>query len=542
MKSSPAQKIQALIERREFILPSALFLIFLAVTLPGISWGYPEGWHPDEIVVRAIWVLRGEWQFSEINFDYPDLPQHIMLGLGKLVLALGYAEADIRVAARVLSAALAGLTIVLTYLLARRISENRWVAGLAGLLLLCVSAMSHNGRFAHNDTFIAFFAVSAVLFLVNYAHSGRRGWLYASFLAVGMAASSKYNGISLVIAPAAVYLVLQRRHLWKDPLRTVETVFLGGVLTFLGFALGTPKALFWMTYYFKRMVPALLHTGNYARQPDSVRGILGQYASFAEGTGWLLFILFALALGWAVYRTFQAWRSAPEQRDPQTPLLAILLLSILALDLPVMVSYNFATRFFLPLYPLFAVLGALFIAETWKFERYRKVAGALLGLVLLISFARNISVMMLFFNDPRTPASAYIASLPAGMSLEYTYYPPNIPPGLFEREHNYPIYFKKSADEDIPGNKKFKYNAGEDGLLQRGTDYLVVDTFTSDRFRDPYICETMQTDCAFFQQLETGQSEHFKLVARFDYSLPPYLPRVAISFVNPGIRIYQRIK
>src|SRR5512146_1875712 len=93
-------------EKHEYIIPLALFLIFLAFTLPGISWGYPDGWHPDEIVTRVIWALHGEWKFSEINFDYPDLPQYVMLGLGKLVLALGYGDADVRIAARVLSAVL----------------------------------------------------------------------------------------------------------------------------------------------------------------------------------------------------------------------------------------------------------------------------------------------------------------------------------------------------------------------------------------------------------------------------------------------------
>ena len=152
MKSSPVQKIQTFIEKHEYIIPLVLFLLFLAVTLPGISWGYPDGWHPDEIVGRSMWALRGEWQFSEINFDYPDLPQYVMFGLGKVVLALGYAEPDIRVAARVLSAVLAGLTIVITYTITRRISGNRWIAALSGVLLLSVSAMTHNGRFAHNDT------------------------------------------------------------------------------------------------------------------------------------------------------------------------------------------------------------------------------------------------------------------------------------------------------------------------------------------------------------------------------------------------------
>ncbi len=541
MRSPLVQKNQIFLEKHEYIVPLVLFLVFLAVTLPGISWGYPDGWHPDEIVIRAIWALRGEWQFSEINFDYPDLPQYVMLGLGKLVLAFGYGEADIRVAARVLSAVLAGLTIVLTYNLTRRISGDVRIAGLSGLLLLSVSALSHNGRFAHNDTYITFFVTLAVLFLINYAMTEKRGWLYASLFTVGMAASSKYNGISLVIAPALVYLIGRRKTLFKNLLDTFETVFIGGALTFLGFAIGTPKALFWMTYYFKRMIPALLHTGNYARQPDSVRGILGQYGNFADGTGLLLFILFAAAFLWAVYRSIQAWRTKPEGRDSQAPLISILLLSILALDLPVMVSYNYATRFFLPMYPLFAVLGALFIGEIFKLKQFQKLTCAALALVILFSFARNISVMLLFLHDARIPASRYIESLPLETSLEYTYYPPTIPMGHFEREHNYPIYFKKSPEEELPTSRKYVFNAGEVGLEKRKTDYLVVDSFTANRFHNAYICGTMPAECDFFKKLETGRSDHYQLSAEFSYSLPPFLPQMSIDFVNPSIRIYERI-
>lgn len=529
-------------EKHEYIIPLVLFLLFLAVTLPGISWGYPDGWHPDEIVGRSIWALRGEWQFSEINFDYPDLPQYVMFGLGKVVLALGYAEPDIRVAARVLSAVLAGLTIVITYAITRRISGKTLIASLSGVLLLSVSAMTHNGRFAHNDTYVTFFVTLAVLFLVNYRKTEQRGWLYTSFVAVGMAASSKYNGISLVAASALVYLIKERQTLFKRPLQTFETIFISGALTFLGFAIGTPKAFFWMAYYFKRMIPALLHTGSYARQPDSVRGIFAQYGSFAEGAGQLLYIVFVIAFFWAVYKLVQARRVDKELRDPQTPFLALLLLSILALDLPIMVSYNYVTRFFLPIYPLFAVLSALFVGEIYKFRQYQKVTSLVFGIIVVLSFARNISVMLLFFNDARIPASQYVAALPAGTTLEYTYYPPYIPPKHFEREHNYPLYFKKAPDEELPTSKKYVFNAGEPGLDKRLTDYLVTDSFTYDRFNNAYICESMPAECDFFQQLDTGQSEHYKLIAEFSYSLPPYLPQLGIAFVNPSIRIYERIK
>src|SRR4030095_14205121 len=189
------------LEKYEFLIPLLLFIIFLALTLPGISWGAPNMWHPDEIVVRSIKALHGEWKFSEINFDYPDLPQYAMFWLGKIILALGQADKEVLIASRVLSAVLAGLTVVLTYVITRRVGGNIYVGGLSGLLLICVSEMEHNGRFAHNDTYLVFFTTLAVLFVVEYFKRRSKVWLYASFVTVGMAASSKYIGGSLVILP-----------------------------------------------------------------------------------------------------------------------------------------------------------------------------------------------------------------------------------------------------------------------------------------------------------------------------------------------------
>ena len=102
---------QPFLEKYEFLIPLMLFIVFLVITLPGISWGGLNGWHPDEIVVRSIKALHGQWQFDEINFDYPSLPQYVMFGLGKLILAMGYTDLEVLIASRVLSAVLAGLTI-----------------------------------------------------------------------------------------------------------------------------------------------------------------------------------------------------------------------------------------------------------------------------------------------------------------------------------------------------------------------------------------------------------------------------------------------
>jgi hypothetical protein len=470
-----------------------------------------------------------------------------MFWLGKAILALGQTDKEILIASRVLSAVLAGLTIVLTYVIARRARGNFHVAGLSGLLLLCVSGLSNNGRFAHNDTYLTFFTTLSILFLVIYHNQQHRVWLYAAFITVGMAASSKYTGGSLILAPVLVFLILQRNELRKNLLSVMETLFIGGALTFLGYAFGTPKALFWMTYYFKRVFTALNWQINYGRQPDSIRGIIGQYRLVEEATGTALYWLFVATFLWACYRVIQSYRGGTLTRENKAGVFAILLFAIVALDLPIMISYNYQIRYFLTLMPLLAILAAFFLEELYTragqsgnpFFSKAIIAGA--SLIILFSFARILSVMLLFINDARIPASEFVKTLPAGTSLEHTSYPPTLPEAYFEREHNYPVYFKKSQNDVIPTNKNYEFNAAEKGLDDRMTDYLVFDSFTSDKFKKPRTCEAMPAECDFFKQLETGQSNHYRLIAEFSYTLPPYLPQIDAAYANPTIRIYERI-
>jgi len=533
------------LERYEFIIPLLLFVLFLAFTLPGISWGAPSIWHPDEVVYISIGALYEGKEFDASNFNHPHLPIYAMLGLGKILVALGQTDKEVLIGARVLSAALTGLTIVLAYLIPRRTGKNIYVSALSGLLLLSVSEMSHNGRFAHNDTFVTFFCALTIFFLVQYITKNHKGWLYAAFFASGMAVSSKYIAITLAIVPTILYLWTKRESFFKRTLEIFETIFIGGILTYLGYAVGTPKALTWMAYYFKRLIPALIYNSNYGVQPDSVRGIIGQYSVFLNGVGVALFLLFLTAFLWGCYKVLLAYRAKSLNTEGYR---ALLILSILVIDLPIMASYNYPTRFFLPLMPFFAILSALFVSDLYMFAKqsgsstYPKLIGTSLTLILVLSLARLISVMLLFMNDARLSATKFVASLPAGTSLEHTEYPPTIPAEHFDREHNYPIYFKNTPDEPILTNKNYLYNVGEVGLDDRQTKYLVVDGFTFHKFDNPYTCEIMQVECDFFKQLATGQSEHYKLIADFSYKLPRFLPQLEVSFVNPEIRVYERIE
>ncbi|HSM70598.1 MAG TPA: phospholipid carrier-dependent glycosyltransferase [Anaerolineales bacterium] len=541
------QRIKTLLEEHEWIIPLSLFVAFLGFTLPGIAWGAPSVWHPDEIVVRSIKALYGEWRFSEINFDYPDLPQYAMYFLGKLFLALGQTNREILIGSRVLSALLAGLTILLVYIIARRMGGSVLIAGLAGLLLLCVSELSHNGRFAHNDSYVTFFTTLAILFLILYHLRTDRVWLYASFFTVGLAASSKYIGGSLIIAPLLVYLFEQKDNFHRNKLAALETLFISGALAYLGFAFGTPKALTWMAFYFKRLFTTLQFQINYNRRPDSIRGIVGQYGVLADGLGIAIVLLLGAGFLWGCYQVLKAQRAGNLTQGSRAGAFAILLLGILSLDLPMMASFNYQLRYFLPLMPLLAILTAFFISDIYTRARQAQKSlpaislAALVTLIIIYSLSRNLSMTLLFVNDSRIPASEYVKTLPFDTSLEHTNYGPSLPEDHFEREHNYPVHFILTADAPLPTDKPYEFNQAEQGLLDRGTTYLVVDNFTIDKFNDPLHCELMSNECEFFRQLETGMSEHYQMIAEFEYKLPPYLPQIEVLFANPTIRIYERI-
>jgi hypothetical protein len=361
-----------------------------------------------------------------------------------------------------------------------------------------------------------------------------------------MAASSKYIGGSLLLAPAIYFLFQQRRNFKSKLFSIAETLFIAAALTFLGYAIGTPKALFWMTYYFKRVFTALQWQINYGHIPGSVRGVIGQYQVLWNGLGILIFLLFAAAFLWACYRVIQAFRTRAMIEDPQAGDFSILLLALFALDLPMMVSYNYQLRYFLAILPLLAVFAAFLVEWIYQLAKqshnpvYPNLVVAGIALIAILSFARIASVALLFMNDARTPAGAYLKTLPTGTSLEYLYYPPDIPLNHFAREHNYPIYFVRNINDEVPVDKKFTLNDGEAGLDKRQTTYFVVDSFTADKFDDPYTCSLMPVECDFFKQLATGKSNHYSLLAEFSYKLPAFLPQIRVEYVNPAIRIYER--
>jgi 4-amino-4-deoxy-L-arabinose transferase-like glycosyltransferase len=530
-----------------FLLPLLLFLVFTALTLPGIAWGVPGAWNPDELVDKVDWaIVEGNYSYFDLeNFDYPSLPKYVMLAVGKGVYALGYGRSEFIIAARLLSVLLGGCVVVLTYALAGRLGASTWAAFLSGLLLAAASVLAHNARFAHNDLYLLFFTTLTLHAALSYRLSASRLWLYAVFLGVGLAASSKYNGIVLVLLPVILYLWSRKKNLFADWLGSLETLSLGMAFTALGYVLGTPRAMLWMSFYFKRMIPAFMRHAVFGRQEDAVVGLLGQWGVLAQAIGLPLLAFFLLAAAWYAWKVLGAVFQRKSLDGERLHRVAVVLLALLILDLPLWFSYNYPARFFLPLLPPLAALAGLLIQEFASHEkllnrRWFRPALTLTGVVVVgYSLLRVMSVTLLFLNDPRIPASQFLHTLPVGGSIEYTLYPPIIPEANFTYVHHYPIQIYKSIAQK-PLETSLDFNLGEAGLLARQVDYLVADSLTYARFSDPFLCENNTTECAFFEQLIAGETQYEQIAYFPQYSLPFYLPQLRIDFVNPEIRVYQR--
>ena len=167
-----------------------------------------------------------------------------------------------------------------------------------------------------------------------------------------------------------------------------------------------------------------------------------------------------------------------------------------------------------------------------------RAAWVFVSLVIIVGFMRVGSTMLLFLNDARIPASAYTSTFSEKARVEVTLYPPNMAVEKKLKVSDYPIYIVKYiAQKPAPESG---FNLGERGLIQRNVDYLILDSFTYERFSDPFICENNQVECDFFDDLFNGRSSYKLLKAFPAYELPWYMPQIRLNFVNPSIMIFQK--
>ncbi len=222
----------------------------------GLRWGLPDSthlfsYHPDEYhSLRGLLSLALSGDLNPHFFNYGSLYLYLVsaagvLGHGALIssLSLETLPDALRVwtlDARVVSVLAGVLTVITVYALAQRVWSNL-LAACCALLLALAPLHVLNSHYGTVDVTQTLFVALALLFSVRLAESGRWQECVGAGLMVGLATSTKYSGLMVVVAPlTAIVLGYGNKTSAQrgSDVATKMLIVLG--IAVLGFALTSP--------------------------------------------------------------------------------------------------------------------------------------------------------------------------------------------------------------------------------------------------------------------------------------------------------------
>lgn len=408
------------------------------------------------LIGRALGVFQ-----SLADLPYADV---IAVGVGKLDLPAEF------LISRGLTALFGTASILIVYLIGRRLHPNKLVGLIAALLFAVSPASVQNSHLIRLDTFAVFFLLLAALWIDRaLIEPGWRNYIWAG-VGVGLAIAGKYNaGLIVVALIVAHWLNFGRRGFMR------KEIYLAGIASFIAFAITNPFSILDLPGFFKGLGMASAAQSSHAgMEGDTV----AWYAEFLWGTeSWL--VLLAL---------LQAARIALT-RDKR---------GIVLLSFPVL-YYAFINSFavrndrtvmlVIPYLDLLAALFLIFAYEKFIALRFsNRTAAALLMLVIVAmaftpfnhSFQNNLNLLK---TDSRETARLWIENnLPAGSRILVEPYGPYVDPQRF-------------VVEGVGITER-----PLDWYIQNGFEYMVFSYGSYGRFyeaRERYAETVQQYDAAF---------------------------------------------
>jgi hypothetical protein len=230
----------------EPVLLIAILGVGFGLRLWGITASLPQSYVADEydFVHAGLRMLKGgdlnpHWWF------HPSLQRYLAVATYAVVFILGVPRGrwvhvtDITVEdmlywGRFVGVLSGTLTVLVAYLLGRKLFGSR-VGLLSAALLAVFPATVQHSQYNKPDPVIALLTAASVFVTLLYLERGGNAYALASGMAVGLAASAKYNGV-LVVVPFVLAALF--RHGWKTLAR--PDLYVGAVGTFLGFLIGCP--------------------------------------------------------------------------------------------------------------------------------------------------------------------------------------------------------------------------------------------------------------------------------------------------------------
>lgn len=385
----PAAARQYVLARIPEFAVGLLFVVGLVIRVVGGGYGAPLVLHPDEhqVVGVAIRMLKQGSLAPPVPFHYPTVFHYLLLpafalrfvrgkshGLWPSLAAINQQTFEFYELARAHSAVLGALTILLTFVLARRMwpgTRGRWVGLIAAAYVTFAFNHVKESHNAVTDAALTFFVVLAFILIVRAFQAGSRAAYALAGFATGIACATKYSALPLVPALAAAHLLDRAR--WTDWRRLA----VGLAVVPLAFFVGYPYALLNWPAFLEHLGWMSSHSGSRVFEPDARFDMIAKYA-MESGLGLAFTLVFAAAAVLAIYR-----RRVEER--------LVVVFVVVALSLLANTAMPFYPRYLLPILPLAAVLAGSLVVEVA--ERLRQLRWAP-GRVLAVAFAAAAAVTL----------------------------------------------------------------------------------------------------------------------------------------------------
>ena len=503
--------------------------------LTGRNWDEGQYLHPDERFITMVatalrWPGVGGY-FDSTNstlnpynmgygsFIYGTVP----LFLGKLWGSItGYVVyGDYHLASRSLSAIFDLITVVLVFLIARKLFSP--TIGLLAMLLYSLSVLaiqlSHFGTF---DLIATTFCVATFWFALKANEDGRWWNFLLSGLMAGLAIASKLSALP-IIAVCALPLVEQiRLHgieaSWRRPAKNGLPAFLGVAVALVAalwtFRIGQPYAFLGPSPFSFRFDPRWQNDVSYWRLVQSGEADMPPSVQWANRTPLVFTVrnlvqwglgpalgiasLLGLALGGVRILTYRKFPPAWLLVLVGWPAFHIVYYGI---------SFIKTMRYVVPAYPFLAILAAAFLVllAGWlrpRLGRIQWLAYAPIAVVIAMTAFWALSFTTIYTRPvTRMAATEWIyANVPSGSAVLTEHWDDGLPLSL----PGYP------SPADYPGQQIPNYNLDDAtklsdimGLLE-GADYLFL---TSNRLYGsiPQIPERYPMTIEYYRMLFAGE-------------------------------------
>jgi len=489
--------------------------------VPRSSYNPIRSYHPDEyFIIKCLQTIEPQHIFNSGQFSiggaFLFLYGFLLFVLYKLHFLhltryipfyfLNPPEiARFYIVGRLLCALYATGTVILTYLLAKKMWKNKFYAFLSGILLIFSPLFLLNSHYMYVDIPAVFWMMLALFLSVKYLQ-GDKVKPFIIGLVAGISAGNKITFLLTFFIPLITFTIVK-----EDLKMKLKNVCLSFISFIIILFLTTP-------YLFTALYHLFYSEGSHATQVSFTPGFYLLSLKYGLGLPLLLF------LSAGVFTSFFKKGNI----HLSTGKVLILLWIVILLSTMSLLSLKFA-RYILPAIPPFIVIGTGGWLTAGENKGQGFIKNTIIGFVVISTFIYGMAFKMLFVKENiRTEAGVWIKeNIPQGSSMGVTEVPWQFQMSPFDY-YVYPVV--------VTG-----YNIEE--LKKKQPDFFILSSFQAPI--PPYPLRLQEERKRFYEEfMKSGLYSEIKRFERYPSFLcitfkNKTLPEDLI-YLNPTIVIFRK--